>query len=281
MKLHRSLFQQICLCLTLYSLVFSYTALANKAAVTEYEPYGDTALWDRHSENNSKVIDHSAWAKILANYVVEVPDSPIRQFRYRDMDKSSLKNLNAYIRGLEKTDPRQYSKQEQLAYWMNLYNAVSVREIQPLVAAQGETVVLPASLWTDKSVRVARQRLSLNDIEHGILRPIWKNHRIHFGLNCATMDCPNMDPQAYTGATIRDQLRAAGARFVNDDRGVHFADGKLTVARLFETYRDDFASDPQTLMKVFAHYAQDMKALYLLGYQGEIHYSQDLRLNSP
>jgi len=281
MKLRSSLFRQICLCLTLCSLVFAPAALANKTTAASYEPYGDTALWDRYSEGNPAVIDHSEWARILADYVVEVPDSPIRQFRYRAMDKASLKRLNAYIRGLERTDPRQYSKQEQLAYWMNLYNAVSVREIQPLVAAKGESVALPASLWTDKSVRVARQRLSLNDIEHGILRPIWKNHRIHFGLNCATMDCPNMDPQAYTGATIRDQLRSAGARFVNDDRGVHFADGKLTVARLFDIYRDDFARDPQTLMKVFAHYAQDMKALYLLGYQGEILYSQDLRLNSP
>lgn len=281
MKLSSSLFQRICLCLTLCTLAFVPAALANRIAAAKQSSYSDTALWDRSDESNPGTIDHSEWSMLLAEYVVDVPDSPIRQFRYRAMDKQDLKRLNAYIRGLEKIDPREYGKREQLAYWMNLYNAVSVREIQPWVTAQGDQVALPATVWTDKTIKVARQRLSLNDIEHGILRPLWKDHRIHFGLNCGTMDCPNMDRVAFTGATIRDQLRAAGARFVNDDRGVHYADGKLTVARMFEAYRDDFAKDTPTLMKVFAHYAQDMKALYLLGYQGEIHYSQDLRLNSP
>ncbi len=243
--------------------------------------HADTGFWSRSNDANPGVIDHSAWDILLSEYVVELPDSPIRQFRYRDMDRAAVRQLDDYIRQMERTDPRDYPRQEQLAYWMNLYNAVSVRQILPLLTVEGNLAPVPESVWTSQSVRVAGKRLSLRDIEHGILRPIWRDHRIHFGLNCATMDCPNMDSRAYTAATIRDQLRLSGTRFVNDDRGMYFADGKLTVARIFDVYQDDFATDRPTLMKVFAHYAQDMKALYLLGYQGEILASQDLRLNSP
>ncbi|MFA5493144.1 MAG: DUF547 domain-containing protein [Porticoccaceae bacterium] len=238
-------------------------------------------FWHKENEHNRAVIDHSDWDRLLAAYVVESPDSAIRKFRYRDMDKSATRALDGYLKQLQKIDPREYSKQEQLAYWMNLYNALSVQQILPYVAGKDGAQPLPATLWTAKQVKVAKQKLSLRDIEQDILRPIWKDHRIHFGLNCASMDCPNMDGRAYTGATIREQLRNSGTRFVNDDSGVRYADGKLTVSRLFDIYQQDFAPDTKTLLKVFAHYAVDKKALYLLGYQGELFYSQDLRLNSP
>lgn len=242
---------------------------------------GENSFWHKENEHSHAVIDHSAWDQLLTLYVVESPDSAIRKFRYRDMDKSATKTLDGYLKQLQKIDPREFGKAEQLAYWMNLYNALSVQQILPYVTGKEDIQPLPATLWTAKRVTVAKQKLSLRDIEQDILRPIWKDHRIHFGLNCASMDCPNMDSRAYTGATIREQLRNSGMRFVNDDSGVLYADGKLTVSRIFDIYQQDFAPDTKTLLKVFAHYAVDKKALYLLGYQGELFYSQDLRLNSP
>ena len=238
-------------------------------------------FWSKSNEANNHVIDHGVWDTLLASYVVETSDSAVRQFRYRDMDPGAGKMLQGYLKSMAAIDPRGFSRQEQLAYWLNVYNALSVQQILPHVAANTGTVSLPATLWSEKAIKIAGQKLSLNDIEHGILRPVWQDHRIHFGLNCASMDCPNMDSRAYTAATVRDQLKTAGTRFVNDDRGVRYAAGQLTVSRLFEDYREDFASDPKTLMKVFAHYARDMKALYLLGYQGEFHYFRDSRLNTP
>ncbi|HEY8385797.1 MAG TPA: hypothetical protein VIK82_06220, partial [Porticoccaceae bacterium] len=98
MKLSSSLFQRICLCLTLCTLAFAPAALANRIAAAKQSSYSDTALWDRSDESNPGTIDHSEWSMLLAEYVVDVPDSPIRQFRYRAMDKQDLKRLNAYIR---------------------------------------------------------------------------------------------------------------------------------------------------------------------------------------
>src|SRR5690606_34716025 len=128
---------------------------------------------------------------------------------------------------------RAYNRLEQQAYWMNLYNVLSVKAVRDSLPAITAGDGLPVDFLAAKRVKVADRLLSLSDIEGSILRPIWQDHRIHFGLNCASMDCPNMDRRAYTAATIKEQLKEAGTRFVNDDRGVHYADGKLTFSRIF------------------------------------------------
>lgn len=238
-------------------------------------------FWDKSNESNPAIIDHSAWDQLLGTYVVDLENSGVRQFRYSNIDSAASKKMDGYVKYLTSIDPRAYNKLEQQAYWMNLYNVVSVQAVRDSLPTITSGKGLPVAFLAEKRVKVADQRLSLADIEDSILRPIWQDHRIHFGLNCASMDCPNMDRRAYTAATIKAQLKEAGMRFVNDDRGVRYADGKLTVSRIFDVYREDFAEDPKTLMKVFAHYARDKKALYLLGYQGEIYYSEDMRLNTP
>lgn len=238
-------------------------------------------FWNQSDEDNRRTVDHSRWDRLLQTYVVATADSAVRQFRYTEVTPEDTTKLDGYIADMQKLDPRGYSRQEQLAYWLNLYNAVSVRAVLTHLAGRGVSAVLPEDFRTRARVKVAGQSLSLAAIEDTILRPVWQDHRIHFGLNCATMDCPNMDSRAYTAATVREQLKTSGIQFINADRGVRYADGKLTVSRLFNIYRNDFAEDQQMLMKVFAHYARDMKALYLLGYTGEIFYSQDLRLNNP
>jgi len=242
------------------------------------------AFWDRSDETSQARIDHSAWDALLARYVV-ADGSGINRFDYVAFDRSDEKRLRAYVDSLAAVDPRQFNRLEAEAYWMNLYNALSVfaiRENYDVIAGQSDRrVAALEKAWDKGRVKIAGQKLSLNDIEHRILRPIWKDHRIHFGLNCATLGCPNMLPRALTGATLKSQLRAAGRQFVNDERGVHYADGKLRVSRLFDWYRDDFASDQKGLLKLFAYYADDSKALYLLGYGGEIDYAYDWDLNSP
>ncbi len=243
------------------------------------------AFWDKSNETNLKVIDHSAWDSLLTRYVLSGDRSGINRFDYEAMADPDVKSLQDYIRNMSGLDPRDYNRLEQQAYWMNLYNAVSVQAIREnyqaaLSASTGNTSALDEA-WNADRVKVAGKKLSLNDIEHRILRPIWKDHRIHFGLNCATLGCPNMLPRALSGRTLKSQLKDAGRLFVNDDRGVYYADGKLRVSRIFDWYREDFAADQKGLLKLFAYYADDSKALYLLGFSGAIDYQYDWRLNSP
>ena len=267
----------------LVSIGFVFATLINgcSSAPSAASNEPPAVFWNKSNESNPAIIDHSAWDQLLGSYVVDLENSGVRQFRYSSVDSAASKKMEGYVKYLTSIDPRGFNKLEQQAYWMNLYNVVSVQAVRDNLPAISSGKGLPVAFLAQKRVKVADQRLSLADIEDKILRPIWQDHHIHFGLNCASMDCPNMDRRAYTAATIKAQLKEAGMRFVNDDRGVHYADGKLTVSRIFDVYRDDFAEDPKTMMKVFAHYASDKKALYLLGYQGEIYYSEDMRLNIP
>ncbi|MCK9503399.1 MAG: DUF547 domain-containing protein [Porticoccaceae bacterium] len=242
------------------------------------------SLWDKSNESNQDVIDHSLWDGLLASYAVAEEDEGIVTFRYGDMNVQAHKQLAQYIDNLEQIDPRIYSSLEQKAFWMNLYNALTVQAVtenlQTLKKADFAQPLAP-EVWSEKRVKIASEKLSLNDIQHRILRPIWKDHRVLFGLNCATRDCPNLSPRAYTALNIKSQLSEAGQRFINTNAGLLYSNGVLHASRLFKEYMADFAADEKTLTKVFAHYARDMKALYVLGYTGTIDFTTDSRLNMP
>lgn len=242
------------------------------------------SLWDKSNEANVNVIDHSLWDSLLARYAVAEDEEGIVTFRYGDMDAQAHKQLDQYIDKLEHIEPRSYPKLEQKAFWMNLYNALTVQAVTENFSALKKvdfSEPLAPEVWSQKRVKIAGEKLSLNDIQHRILRPIWKDHRVLFGLNCATRDCPNLSPRAYTALNIKDQLSAAGQRFINNNTGLVYSNGVLHASRLFSEYMTDFAADEKTLTKVFAHYARDMKALYVLGYTGVIDFTTDSRLNMP
>lgn len=240
------------------------------------------AFWDSSNEQNRQVINHSQWDEVLRQYAVLDQATGIVSFSYGTLNEKDVKKIRNYVAELEEIDPRGYPKLEQKAYWMNLYNALTVlavKENYQSLSDVGFNRGLDPSAWNKKRVKVVKQDLSLNDIEHRILRPIFKDHKILFGLNCTTLDCPNLSERAYTAKTIKSQLKTAGVRFINNNIGLRYSDGVLSASRLFSEYMSDFASDEKTLRKVFAHYAQDMKALYVLGYTGNINYMRDPRLN--
>jgi len=271
-------FKSVFFCILLPLALFAGSSVL-AAPQSEYWP-----IWDKSNENNLGAIDHSRWDGILGTYAVSEEEQGIINFRYADMDTQARKQLDGYIGSLEAIDPRDYSKLEQKAFWMNLYNALSVQAVLENFAelqSAGFAQSMAPDVWSKKRVKVAREKLSLNDIQHRILRPIWKDHRILFGLNCATRDCPNLSPRAYTADNIKEQLADAGQRFINKNAGVLYSNGVLHASRLFQEYMTDFAADEKTLTKVFAHYAVDMKALYVLGYTGGIDFTTDSRLNMP
>lgn len=249
------------------------------APAADYWPY-----WDRDDARNPTTIDHSVWDQLLVEYSVDEPATGIVRFRYGALTREDRQRLRGYLGRMAALDPRRYSRPEQKAYWMNLYNALSVEAVLEHYPAQLESgfrSALPPSIWSKERIKVVGKRLSLNDIEHRILRPLWQDHRIHFGLNCASLECPNMSDRAYTAATLEEQLKRAGRRFINGTRGVVYEDGVLRASPLFRDNLLDFADDEKMLRKVFAHYARDRKALYLLGASGDIQYSGNPRLNAP
>lgn len=259
-------------------LLFSPALLAAPAA--KYWSY-----WDTSDERNYRTVDHKAWDKLLKTYVVTGHASGINRFRYADVSRKDRKHLESYLKSMAAVDPRQYRKLGQKAYWMNLYNALVVDlvlENYPIKSVQDiDGKGFSKGPWETKVVTVAGEKLSLNDIEHRILRPIWKDHKIHFGLACASLGCPNLQAQAFTAQNHAKLLKQTGREFVNHDRGVSLSKGKLEASSIFDWYQKDFAKSEKSLLKVFAHYSDDRQALYLLGFSGRINFRHDWALNAP
>jgi len=123
----------------------------------------------------------------------------------------------------------------------------SIREI-----VDGDTV----GPWHVPRVTVEGRALSLNDIEHGILRKTWRDPRVHYAINCASMSCPSIMPEAFTGATLESMLTQGARDYINHSRGAKIVDGKLTLSEIFSWYRRDFgASDGEVIAHV-ATYAE-------------------------
>lgn len=237
------------------------------------------SYWDKSNEKNRHAIDHSAWDRLLKRYVVTNHPSGINRFRYANVSREDARELDRYIDSLASLDPRDYCKRVQKAYWLNLYNALTVQLVLHNYPIDSITEIRGA--WDKRLVKVARKKLSLNDIENRILRPIWEDHRIHFALNSASLGSPQILPEAFTYANTRKLLKQAGKDFINHPRGVLLEAGELHASSIFDWYQQDFARDEKMLTKIFAHYANDRLALYLLGYQGGITYAHDWRLNAP
>jgi len=92
-------------------------------------------------------------------------------------------------------------------------------------------------------VKVTGQKLSLNDIEHGILRPIWQDPRIHFVVNCASIGCPNLQSIAFTADNVDALMDSATAEFINHPRAAKLQDNTLVLSSIFDWYANDFGDD--------------------------------------
>jgi uncharacterized protein DUF547 len=239
--------------------------------------------WLANDAASTRQIDHEAWSRFLAVYLVPGDDG-VNRFAYARAQAAGRAPLEAYIAALEAVSVSGLKRGEQRAYWINLYNAVTtrivlehypVRSIRDIALRPGLFSVGP---WDAKLVKVEGEGLSLNDIEHGILRPIWHDPRLHYALNCAAISCPSLPPVAFT-ADNTERLLDAGARaYVNDPRGVRIADGKLIVSSIYLWYRADFGADDAAVMDHLKRHAAPALAAQLARFRAPDDYAYDWRL---
>ena len=178
-----------------------------------------------------------------------------------------------------------YNRSEQKAYWINLYNALTVDLILSRfpVASIRDINISPGLFargpWGAKLVTIEGERLSLDDIEHRILRPIWSDRRVHYALNCASLGCPNLQPSAYTSDNSEALLEKGAREFINHPRGVAIQEGKLRVSSLYIWFQEDFGRGAADLMAHWQEYAEPRLAEALAEYQGGLAHDYDWRLN--
>ncbi len=229
--------------------------------------------WARHDNDSDGTIDHSAWASFLSAYVNRGPDG-INRVDYGEVTEADRDSLNAYIDSMQSLTISAYSRPEQFAYWVNLYNAVTVdiildhypvKSIRDIKLSKG---LLRKGPWSKKLLHVEGKELSLNDIEHRILRPVWQDPRIHYAVNCASIGCPNLMPEPYTAENTDRLLDLGAGDYVNHSRGVRIENGRLDVSSIYAWFESDFGGSDAGVIDHIKRYAEPALAKSLRGING-------------
>ena len=242
--------------------------------------------WDVSDESNVEPIDHGPWQDILDGYVDPDPKG-VNVLDYAALADSSddMSKLAAYLEHLEGIDPRVFCRAEQMAYWINFYNARTVKMVLDSYPVdtireihQGDVPM--TGPWGDVCANVAGQDLTLDQIEHEILRPIWRDKRIHYAVNCAAYSCPQLIETAFTAANTESLLEAGARAYVNSARGVDVVDDEFIVlSSIYKWYPEDFGDSEESVIEHLTQYADGELAAFLEGFEGAIDYDYDWKLN--
>lgn len=199
--------------------------------------------------------DHQAWTKLLEKHVDEEGLVDYRAFL---QDRPALQT---YLNMLEEQPPSpNWSKAEQLAYWINAYNAYTidlVLEYYPVQSIKdiGSSVQLPFvnTPWDIEFIQLGGQTYDLNNIEHNIIREEFDEPRIHFALVCAAYSCPKLRREAYTAGKLDAQLSEQAGEFLSNPEKNRIKSDELKLSKLFDWYQGDFTKD-QTLTEFLKQY---------------------------
>lgn len=266
--------------LKIVALLLLVTAMPARAGLVPESEIWD--FWLPHDPASTVTVDHSAWQRLLDGYLRSDGDG-VNLFAYGDVTDTDRQLLQDYLDRMASLDPRALRRGEQYAYWVNLYNAVTVAivldhyPVKSIRRIKGG--LLGLGPWNEDVITVQGQVLTLNDIEHRILRPVFQDPRIHYAVNCASIGCPNLAAEVYTADRLEQQLDAAARVFINHPRGVQVEGKRLTLSSIYDWYGGDFGADRDGLLAHLRQYAEPDLARSLATFAGRIRYDYDWRLN--
>jgi hypothetical protein len=238
--------------------------------------------WEAHDPDSEMSIDHLEWTAILQRYINAEGPGSVALFDYGAVSATDRESLQDYIEMLSEIEISRYNRDEQFAFWVNLYNALTVELIlsnYPLDSIRDIT-----RPWDTPIAVVEGESVTLNDIEHRILRPIWDDPRIHYAVNCASVGCPDLMNSAYRADALEEQLDAAARTYINSPRGADFTERNPRFSSIYDWYAVDFGDNPQSLIAHLLEYAEGdtrarLVALQDAGRYRSIRYDYDWSLN--
>lgn len=194
--------------------------------------------------SKSDPITHEIWDDILKKHVTEEGWLDYQGVQ-RDSDqfKSYLKLLSD-----NHPNPDVWSRNERLAYWINAYNAFTVELIldnYPLESIKDIKKGIPFinGVWDIEFINIEGQEYSLNNLEHGIIRPKFNEPRIHFAVNCASFSCPVLRNEAFTARKLDEQLTDAAKTFLSDPLRNKVDPQYPKLSKIFTWFKGDFTND--------------------------------------
>jgi len=187
------------------------------------------------NEQTCAFVDHKSWDQLLNRFVEQNGNVNYRGF------KKESETLNRYLEQLgSNTVNENWSKNKKLAYFINLYNAATIKLILDNYPLKSITDIKKP--WDKKWIKYGGELISLGQIEHKILRKM-DEPRIHFAINCASFSCPKLLNKAYTEDKLDKQLDRAAKDFINDPSRNILSENKVQLSKIFKWYKKDFESN--------------------------------------
>jgi hypothetical protein len=199
---------------------------------------------------------HPAWEALLRKHVVLLDGGKASQMNYSAI-AAERAAVREYLQSLSRVGEAEFngwSSAEQVAFLINAYNAYTVEKIltrYPDIRSIWDFGKVFGNPFRDEFFTLLGARMSLDGIEHGILRKRYREPRIHYAVNCASIGCPMLREEAYVAARLDEQLEQQARRFLSDRTRNRFRDGRLEVSKIFDWYKEDF--EPRE--EYFARYA--------------------------
>jgi hypothetical protein len=196
----------------------------------------------KEADSTSKPISHALFDSLLRKYV-----NTEGMVDYKGFIKDSVA-FNSYLDLLSKNHPNEknWSRDERLAYWLNAYNAFTIKLIcnyYPVKSIKDvkKGIPLVSDTWTIEFIKIENRTYNLNNIEHNIVRPTFNDPRVHFALNCASLSCPKLLGESYKADILQTQLDAQAKEFLRDtQRNKIINANKAELSKLFTWFAGDF-----------------------------------------
>lgn len=265
-----------CACIFL----FIFAAFPVSAAPVK-ELWPDLAGFDATSK---EAVDHAPWDAFLRKYVKDDP-AGLNRVDYTGVTETDRKALDTYIGMLAARRVTSLNRDEQRAYWINLYNALTVQVIldhYPVKSIRDIDIspgLFSDGPWGKKLVTIEDHPVSLDDIEHRLLRPIWNDPRIHYAVNCASVGCPDLIARAYTAKDTDALLHENATRYINSDRGVKLDGSDIVVSKIYDWFQEDFGDSEKGVIEHLLKYATGARKAALEKAKGIDEYIYDWSLN--
>jgi Protein of unknown function, DUF547 len=198
---------------------------------------------------NSSPINHDRWDQLVKKHVKD--DGFVD---YKGFIRDSME-LNRYLDQLSAVHPddKSWSRNEQMAYWINAYNAFTIKLVvknYPVESIKDikKGIAFVNSVWDIKFIKIQGFTYDLNNIEHNILRPVFKDARVHAAVNCASFSCPRLRQEAYTAEKLDSQLEDAMKKFLADPLRNNITAEKVEISEIFKWFKGDFDRDAGSLI---------------------------------
>jgi hypothetical protein len=225
--------------------------LGQQLAALAMGPAMVTGLWTGPARASTTSID-GRYATLLGRYVSTGRDGLTRVAYARwKANQADLASLDAIVADYQGVAVSRLSRPSQFAFWVNLYNALTLKVVLAAFPVRSIRNIGVGGPWRRALVSVQGRQMSLDDIEHRTLRTGWREPRIHYAVNCASIGCPNLMARPWVSATLERDLDAAARAFINGPRGVRLvAPGRVRVSSIYHWFREDFGG---TNAGVLAH----------------------------